>query len=173
MDQTRRLTLVGGLLFILLGAFFLVVQLVPGLEIWLDPAYWWPLVVVAPGALLFLLALVIQVPALAVPGSIVAGIGVLLFWQNATGNWDSWAYAWTLIPGFIGIGLIITGLLSGKLRGSLGAGIWMMAISGVSFAVFGSLLGGLALPRVILPLLVIALGGLMLVRALLGFGAAK
>ena len=172
MDQTRRLTLVAGLLFILFGAFFLVVQLVPGLDVWLDLAYWWPLVVVAPGVLLFLLALVIQVPALAVPGCLVIGIGGLLLWQNATGNWDSWAYAWTLIPGFNGIGLIATGLLSGKLGKSLSAGMWLIAISLVSFVVFSSLLGGPALPGTIVPLLVIALGVLMLVRTFLRSGRA-
>ena len=173
MDQTRRLTLVAGLLFILFGAFFLAVQIVPGFDVWLDLAYWWPLVVVAPGVLLFLLALVIQVPALAVPGSIVTGIGALLFWQNATGNWDSWAYAWTLILGFNGIGLILTGLLSGKLRKSLSAGLWLIAISMVSFAVFASLLGGPALPGTIVPSVVIALGVLMLVKAVSRAGTAN
>jgi len=173
MDRSRRVTLVAGLLFILLGALFLAVQLVPGFDLRLDLAYWWPLIIVAPGVLLFLLAPVVQVPALAVPGSIVTGIGALLFWQNATGNWDSWAYAWTLIPGFVGIGLILMGLFSGKLRGAFGGGMWLLFISTVSFGVFGSMLGGPALPRTIVPILVITLGVLMLARALFRVGTAS
>jgi len=170
MDQTRRLTIVVGLLLIMFGAFLLIVQLVPGLEMWLDPGYWWPLVVVAPGVLLLLLALLIRVPALAVPASIIMGVGGLLFWQNATGNWDSWAYAWALIPGFIGLGIILTGLLSAKFSQSLGAGLGMMVISAVLFTVFGSLFGALNVSGIYWSALLIALGVLMLVRALLRFG---
>ena len=42
---------------------------------------------------------------MAVPACIVAGIGGILYYQNMTGDWASWAYAWTLIPGFVGVGI--------------------------------------------------------------------
>ena len=170
MDETRRLTLAAGLLLILFGASFLVVQLVPGLEMWLDPGYWWPLVVVAPGVLL---AWLIRLPALAVPASVTGGVGILLFWQNATGNWDSWAYAWALIPGFVGLGIILTGLLGGRFSQSLSAGLWLMAISAVMFAVFGSLLGGPDLLGAYWPVLLIALGAMMLIRGLLPLATGR
>ena len=38
----------------------------------------------------------------------------MLYWQNQTGNWESWAYAWALIPGFVGVGTIVMGLWEGK-----------------------------------------------------------
>jgi uncharacterized membrane protein len=65
----------------------------------------------------------------------------MLYYQNATGNWGSWAYAWTLIPGFVGLGIILSGLLEGQPIRSLATGLWMILISLVAFVVFGSFLG--------------------------------
>ena len=51
--------------------------------------------------------------ALAVPGSIVTMVGMILFYQNVTGHWASWAYAWLLIfPTAVGLGIAIAGLWS-------------------------------------------------------------
>jgi hypothetical protein len=173
MNQGRRATLAAGLMLILFGAFFLIVQFVPGLTRWLDPDLWWPLLIVGIGAFFLLMALLVNAPPLAVPACIVGGIGLLLFWQNATGNWDSWAYAWALIPGFVGAGLILTGLLSGKFRQTLGAGVTLLFISAILFGIFGALLGGPRILRTFWPILLIALGVLMLVRGLLHLGSQK
>jgi hypothetical protein len=43
---------------------------------------------------------------MAVAACIIGGIGGILYWQSYTGDWASWAYVWTLIPGFSGIGII-------------------------------------------------------------------
>ena len=40
-----------------------------------------------------------------VPASIVTGIGGLLYWQNATGRWESWSYAWALIVASVGVSI--------------------------------------------------------------------
>src|SRR5437899_207347 len=46
-----------------------------------------------------------------VPGGIVTVTGLILAAQNATGDWASWAYAWTLVvPGGAGLGLFLQGL---------------------------------------------------------------
>jgi len=171
VEKGRGATLVVGLMFILLGVFFLVMQLVPGLRGWLDPGFWWPLAIVAVGVLLLLLGVVTSAPALVVPACIFAGIGALLFWQNATGRWGTWAYAWTLIPGFVGVGLFLLGLVSSKERQSIAAGLWLMFISGVMFLVFGSLFGGFRGPwrqlAAYWPLLLIAGGLLTLLEVVL------
>jgi len=52
------------------------------------------------------------VPALAVPATIISGIGAILYYQDTTGDWDSWTYVWALIPGFLGVGLLIAGVLA-------------------------------------------------------------
>ncbi len=51
-----------------------------------------------------------QVSGLAIPGSIITGIGLLLLFQNLTSYWESWSYGWTLIIIFVGAGIYLAGL---------------------------------------------------------------
>jgi hypothetical protein len=167
MEQSRRTGLVMGSILVLLGVLFLAYQLVPAFQVLIDWDNAWPLTIVGVGVLLLVIAVLANVPGLAVPAAIVGGIGCLLWWQNATGNWDSWAYAWALIPGFVGVGTILSGLLSGKLAGALSGGIWLILISLIMFFIFGSLMGGLGALGAYWPVLLIVLGFLVLLRPLL------
>jgi len=162
MNRRHRSSLAGGLVLILLGVLFLAVQLMPGLQLWFS----WPLIIVGVGVLLLILGLVTGAPDMAVPACIVGGIGGLLYWQNSTGNWESWAYAWTLIPGFVGVGIVLSGLLGGKPRQPVREGGGLILISLVLFTVFGSFLGGLSLLGPYWPVLLIVLGLWVLVRPL-------
>lgn len=141
MDRKTRSSVTVGALLILIGILLLLGQLVPGLWAWVGP-FSWPLIIVGVGVLLLVIGLLAGEPGMAVPACIVGGIGGLLYWQNSTGNWASWAYAWTLIPGFVGIGVILAGLLGDKPRQNLVGGIWLVLISLVMFAIFASFLGG-------------------------------
>ena len=141
MNANRRSGLVGGVILVVLGVAFLLVQWVPGWGRWLRAEDSWPLIIIAVGAVLLVLAVALSIPPLAIPGCIVGGIGAMLFYQNATGYWESWAFAWTLIPGFVGVGTLLAGLLEGKGRSALGPSAWMIFISLVAFFVFGSFLG--------------------------------
>ncbi len=141
MTSSQRSALAGGIVLILLGIVFLVGQLVPSLWSWVNE-FSWPLIVIGVGVFLLLIGVLTNAPGMAVPACIVGGIGALLWWQNRTGNWESWAYAWTLIPGFVGIGTIVMGLWEGKWSGIRG-GLWLVLISVIMFAVLGSLFGGL------------------------------
>jgi hypothetical protein len=97
----------------------------------------------------------------------VGGIGCLLFYQNATGNWESWAYAWTLIPGFVGLGVVLAALMQGQSKSGITSGLWQMLISVVAFVIFGSFLGlGRISPY--WPVLLVLGGLLILGRTLLG-----
>jgi hypothetical protein len=156
-----------GLLLIAIGAWFIAVQLVPGLEGWLNLEVTWPLLIVGVGVLLLVIGLVTAVPGMAIPGCIVGGIGGILYWQSLTGNWESWSYIWTLIPGFVGLGVIVSGLLGGRAAKAVREGGWLILISLVLFVVFGSIFGGLGWLGPYWPLLLVALGLLMVVRALL------
>ena len=141
MESSRRRGLVGGLILILVGGAFLAAQSIPGLRTWFRAEDSWPLIVVGVGFLMLVLALALSTPPLAVPGCIVGGIGCLLFYQNATGNWESWAYAWTLIPGFVGLGVVLAALMQGQARKDIAGGLWLMLFSAIAFVVFGSFLG--------------------------------
>jgi hypothetical protein len=86
-------------------------------------------------------------------------------WQNATGNWASWAYAWALIPGFVGVGMILAGLLGEDTRRSLSGGAWLIVISLTLTLVFSAFVGG---PRILgpyWPVLLILVGLIFLVRS--------
>ncbi len=141
MTSSQRSTLAGGLILILLGLAFLAGQLFPGIAAWLG-VIGWPWAIILAGAALLLIGVVTNTPSMAVPACIVGGIGLLLAWQNQTGRWDSWSYAWALIPGFVGVGTILAGLWAGKWEDVRG-GLWLILISALLFVVFGSFLGGL------------------------------
>jgi len=166
MEKSRRSSLAFGVILIIFGAFFLALQLVPELKEWISWDKAWPLIVVGVGLALFVGALIGGAPGMAVPATLVTGIGCLLWWQNATGNWDSWAYAWALIPGFVGVGIIVSGMLEGNMRGALTGGGWLIVISLVLFFIFGSFLGGLDQLGAYWPVLLIGLGVLILLRPL-------
>ncbi len=165
MEQRRRSGIALGIILVLLGAWFLAVQLVPQFQSWLAETAAWPLIVVGVGLVFLLFAIIGGVPGLAIPGCIVGGIGILLYWNNVTQNWETWAYTWTLIPAFVGVGIIIAGLLGERMRGSLIAGGWLVFISLVLFLIFSSFLGGYSVLGPYWPVLLIALGVILLLRS--------
>ncbi len=166
VGQGRRTSLAFGIVLILLGVWFLAVQFVPGLNALFGIQMTWPLIIVAVGVLLLVFGMLAGIPGMAIPACVVGGIGLLLYWQNATNNWESWAYAWTLIPGFVGVGVMLNGLLGHDTRESLTGGLWLVIISLVLYAIFASFLGGPSIVGQYWPVLIIALGVLLLVRSL-------
>ncbi len=162
MERRRVSNLVGGLILILLGLLFLIPQFLPG---W-APRVSWPWFVIGIGLLLLIIGLVTDTPGLAIPACIVGGIGGLLYWQELTGNWGSWTYTWTLIPGFVGVGIVLSGLLGGRSGRALREGGTLILISLVLFLVFGAAFGGLNVLGPYWPVLLIGLGILVLIRNL-------
>ena len=162
----RSSSVIGGIILILVGLFFLILPLFPNLADQIDIEQQWPLIIVAIGAL-FLLAALLGTPRLAVPGSIITGIGLLLYYQNLNDAWETWSYAWTLIPGFVGIGTILMFALQGNARAGFQQGGRLILISLVLFAIFGALIGGVLAFGQIWPLLLIGLGFWLLAKNLL------
>jgi hypothetical protein len=78
----------------------------------------WPVLVIGPGLALFVAAVAVGGPAgvaFAIPAGIVTMVGVVLAFQNATGLWATWAYAWALVaPGGVGLGMLLYGLVAGQ-----------------------------------------------------------
>lgn len=156
MSASQRSALAGGVILILLGLLFLLGQVAPGLWSWVGELTW-PLIIVGVGALLLVIGLLTGVPGMAVPACIVGGIGGLLYWQNATGNWGSWSYAWALIPGFAGVGTMLMGLLEGKGR-VVRDGASTLLVSLILFALFAAFFGGPSFLGTYWPVLLILLG---------------
>jgi hypothetical protein len=164
----RRQSLAVGIILIVLGGLILASQIWSATFDCLNIEQIWPVLMITAGMGLLMLGIVLRVPSLAVPGCIVGGIGVLLYWQRATGIGQTWAYAWTLIPGFVGIGFIVAGLLNNEGRSAFRNGSWLVVLSLVLFAIFGTIFGDGLLSGVVLSLLLIAAGIIGLLRIALG-----
>ncbi len=104
---------------------------------------------------------------MSVPAAIVTGVGGILYYQNATDNFASWAYMWTLIPGFVGVGTILAGLLGEYTRLNISRGLNLLVVSAVMFLIFGAIFGVLGILGPNGPaILLIALGLYILLRGL-------
>jgi hypothetical protein len=167
MDRRRRSSLVGGVILVLIGAWFVAVQLVPGLATWVQVEVTWPLFIVAIGAILFVVGLVTAAPGLAVPACIVAGVGGILYFQAASGRWVTGSYAWGLMPSFVGLGILLANMLDGKLGKGVREGGVLIIIGLVVFGALGAAFGELGWLGPYWPLLVVALGVLMVLQGLL------
>lgn len=165
MNQQQRLRLFGGLLAILVGTYALALQFFPELDNLFGARFEWPFFVVGTGILLLLLGLISGVPGLVVPATIVGGIGGILYWQNAANNFGSWSYMWTLIPGFVGVGTILLGLLSRSSRRGISGGLKLIITSAILFGIFASFFGELSIGlQKYWPVLLILYGVILLVR---------
>lgn len=100
--------------------------------------YLWPVLIMAAGALFFIgmVAGGRSLGALAVPGSVIMTIGVILFIQNVFGIWSTWTYAWALIISGAGVGLVIFGYWS-QLPDLSRAGRVVIIIGLALFLIFG------------------------------------
>ena len=58
--------------------------------------------------------------------------------RTHSSDWESWSFLWTLIPGFVGVGTILAGLLGEDTRHNLGHGINLLVISAVMFVIFAA-----------------------------------
>lgn len=167
MKPTNRGSLIAGIGLILLGALFVVFNLIPKITI----RETWPIV-------FFVIAFAFALPSLAwpeskkglaallIPGAIFLGLGAIFLYNTLSHNWAIWAFAWILIPASVGLGLMLAGKV-GRWNNSVWlVGVWMALISLTVFAVFAALFGNLAVKFIGAGVLV-ALGLLLLIRSIL------
>jgi hypothetical protein len=163
-----------GILLLAFGGFFLFVETATELFSFLGFHFgWaaaWPLIIILVG-LAFWLPIFVwwerreHLGGLAIPATIITANGLILLYQNISGDWGSWAYAWALEPLAVGMGLLVFYLLGNRAQGLLvGAGI----VSGIGllfFVIFASAFGGLF--RLLGPVALILMGILII------YGGAK
>ena len=97
----------------------------------------WTLFVIVPGLILLAGGLLPSRPTagLAIAGSIVTSVGLLLLYQDLNAHYESWSYAWALIgPGAAGLGLTLYALRARE-RGPMTVGLRLMTVSAGIFLV--------------------------------------
>lgn len=129
----------------------------------------WPIIFFVIGVGFYLPALLLPdaragLAALFIPGTIMNGLGLIFFYNTLTGDWRSWAYLWTLIPGLVGVGLILAAWIGrwegGTARTGLGLALGSAFAFGLMAALFGNQLMG-----TLWPVALILVGAWLLLRS--------
>ena len=160
-----------GIVLVVVGLFALGVVLF-GIDL---TQYGWPLFVIIPGLTLLVVGFLGGGQGASIPGGIVTMLGLLLAYSNSTGDWPSWAFAWSLIVPFgVGLGMYLQALRDRDLAALrrartlmfIGALIFMigfvlfesiLGISDMDYGVFG---------KAALPGLLVVIGIILLVRSI-------
>lgn len=130
----------------------------------------WPFFVIVPG-----IALLAQAAGggqlsktLAVAGGVVTGTGLILFVQAVTDYFQSWAYAWTLLPVFAGAALFLIGRREGD-QDAINRGRRLIELGAIGFVVCAAAFEALIFHRIVnqnwvLPIILIGAGAFLLLR---------
>jgi hypothetical protein len=181
MERRASGSLILGLLLVLVGAAYLVGQYVPRPFLQVDLGHYsWPLFVIVPGLALLAVGVTNRAASgLCIPGAIVTMTGVVLAIQNTFDLFATWAYAWALVaPGGVGLGMFIQGVSTGR-PGLRAAGVRTMGMGAAIFLVGAAFFEGVIhisgrefgfVGQLLLPLLLIGVGGWLLLRRALPTG---
>ena len=160
-----------GVVLVVVGLFYLIVQ-VAAIDL---STFGWPLFIIIPGLTLLIVGFISLGTGAAIPGGILTMVGLVLAYQNSTGYWTSWAYAWALVaPGGVGLGLFLQGLRE-RNPGLIRQGRSLMLIAAliflVGFVFFESILNisginDVPIVKAALPALFILIGILLLARSI-------
>jgi len=162
-------TLYVGVMLILFGGLFLFTEtagvLFAHLGLHVGWGTLWPFIILLAG-FAFWLPIIIwwdardKVAGLVIPGTIIITNGLILLYQNLTGDWDSWSYLWALEPLSVGLGLFLLYLLGNRAHGLLVASSIVASIGVFFLLIFGSIFGGLI--RLLGPVALILVGLLLI-----------
>ena len=135
----------------------------------------WPIIVVGVGVVILGLGLFVnREQGMVVGGTVATTVGLVLLYQNSTGHWESWAYAWALVgPAASGLGMLLWGARTTN-AADIRTGTWGLlgglGLFLVGYLFFEGVIGisgqRLPLPEWLLPAVVIAMGVILLGRAL-------
>ena len=160
-----------GVALLLIGVVLFVGQLFDiGLE-----DFGWPAIVIGIGLVILVLGLVVnREQGMVIGGTVVTTVGLVLLYQNNTGHWESWAYAWALVgPAASGLGLLLWGVRTGdptEIRNGTWALLGGLGLFVVGFLFFEGVIGiggqQLPIPEWVLPVIVIGIGIVLLARGI-------
>jgi hypothetical protein len=165
--------LVAGIVLVVIGVAFLLIR-VADMTLGVGA---WPLWLIVPGLAMLAGSLAIPPRAglgLAIPGTIIAIVGAILWVQEAYGLYSTWAYAWALVaPTGPGLAMLIYGLARGDHE--LAADGFRTFLAGIGlflgFALFFEGVIGISGHRIanldeVLPYILVGFGALLVVASL-------
>ena len=161
-----------GVALLLIGIALFIGQL---LDIGIDDVGW-PAIVIGVGIVILVIGLFVsREQGMVIGGTVVTTVGLVLLYQNNTGHWESWAYAWALVgPAASGLGMLLWGIRSGDatdVRNGTWALLGGLGLFAVGFLFFEGVIGiggqRLPLPEWLLPVAVIGIGVVILARGIL------
>jgi hypothetical protein len=167
--------LVAGIVLVVIGVAFLLVRVA---DMTLGASAW-PLWLIVPGLAMLAGSLAIPPRAglgLAIPGTMIAIVGAILWVQEAYGLYTTWAYAWALVaPTGPGLAMLIYGLAHGDRE--LAADGFRTFLVGIGlflgFALFFEGAIGISGHRIanldeVLPYILVGFGVLLVIASLFG-----
>jgi hypothetical protein len=166
MRSSNRSGIVLGILLVALGAALVFYQLNPTFHAMIQIQFSWPWIIIGVGIFLLVLGLLVNAPDTAIAACIVGGIGGLLYYQNQSGDWASWSFAWTLIPGFVGVGMVLAWVLGGSAQ-TAREGLQSILTSIILFVIFAAIFGGLTWLGPYWPLLLVLIGLVIILQPFL------
>ena len=153
-------SLIAGAVLIAVGLLALAGQLFRGFDFW---GTIWPFFIVGAGVLFFvgMFSGGRSAAGLAIPGSILVAIGLMLFLQNLFDHWESWAYGWTVILIAVGVGIYIMGRYTEN-PGQRASGISLIKVAAILFVIFAGffemIFNSFAFSKFLFPAALILLG---------------
>jgi hypothetical protein len=135
----------------------------------------WPAIIIGIGAVILVLGLFVnREQGMVIGGTVVTTVGLVLLYQNSTGHWASWAYAWALVgPAASGLGMSLWGIRTGdptEIRNGTWTLLGGLGLFVIGFLFFEGVIGisgeRLPLPEWVLPVAVIAIGLVVLARGI-------
>lgn len=165
VNRSHMGSLIAGAVLIGIGLLSLAGQIFRSFNFW---GIIWPFFIIGAGALFFvgMFAAGKSAAGLAIPGSIICMVGLILLAQNIFGHWESWSYAWTLILLSVGAGIYIMGWYSGD-GTQRESGVRVMKIGAIMFIIFGAffemIFNSFSFSKFVFPVALILLGGWLLV----------
>ena len=159
-NRSNSGSLIAGAGLIAFGLLALAGQIFRGVNFW---GVIWPFLIIGVGVLFFvgMYSGGKSAAGLAIPGSIFIAIGLMLFLQNLSGHWESWAYGWTVILMAVGFGIYIMGRYTEN-PGQRASGLSLLKIGAILFVIFGGffemIFNSFAVSRFLFPAALILFG---------------
>jgi hypothetical protein len=165
MQENQSAQRMVGTLLVAFGLLLLFIHSFPGL----DRSNVWPVQFFVIALFLMVIPLVSKnfrkrFAVLFVPAAVLLMLGVIFFYNTVSRDWSVWAFAWTLIPGGVGLGLWLASRVGRWGAETQQVGFWMFSISLAVFVILGSMFGSNSLDD-LAPVLLVALGLVLILRS--------